>query len=66
MTWTAERTPRNGALKRLFATVRLRFDAKRRVVTRVDLVEHNGDATVIEMQGVQVNQRLDAHAFQVD
>ena len=24
------------------------------------------DATVIEMQGVQVNQRLDAHAFQVD
>ena len=65
-TWTAELTPRNGALKRLFATVRLRFDAKRRVVTRVDLVEHNGDATVIEMQGVLVNQRLDAHAFQVD
>lgn len=65
-TWTAELTPRNGALKRLFATVRLRFDAKRRVVTRVDLVEHNGDATVIEMQGVQVNQRLDAHEFQVD
>ncbi len=54
--WVAELVPRRKELKQLFSTIRLRFDSKRRTVSKVELKEKGGDMTVITLRDVRIEK----------
>lgn len=61
--WVAVMLPQKKEMKRLFKDVRLHFDSRQQMVTRVELTEHNGDTSVISLSGVRTNQRIDEKVF---
>lgn len=64
--WVAELTPRRREMEQFFARVRLRFDPERQLVTRIEMIERNGDSTVIELKNIKRNEPIDETLFVVD
>lgn len=64
--WVAELIPRRREMEQFFARVRLHFDPERQLVTRVEMIERNGDSTVIDLKNMQLNTTIDEKVFAVD
>ncbi len=64
--WIAELTPRRSEMVRLFARIRLCFDPERQLVSRVEMIEKNGDRTIIELKNLKKNIAIDESVFAVD
>ena len=64
--WVATLVPLNRNLRSLFDTLVLHYDRSAAVVTKVELLEKNGDRTVIELQDIKTNRPLDESVFNVN
>lgn len=64
--WIATLTPKNKNMKQMFASIVLRFDRQRSVVTSVLITERNGDTTLIQLSDIKLNTAVDAKLFAVD
>ena len=53
-------------MKQMFQKIVLHFNKKTTTVSVVELVEKNGDNTVIELNNIQINSKIDAKFFTVD
>jgi len=51
--WIAELTPLRKDVKQMFSLIRLHFSQKQQMMTRVEMVEKNGDRTDIVLQNVK-------------
>lgn len=57
--WIATLLPVRKEMKQMFQKIILHFDKSQSMVSEVDLLEKNGDKTVISLRGVKVNQAID-------
>lgn len=64
--WIAELTPRRREMEQFFSRVRLHFDPDRQLVTRVEMIEKNGDRTVIDLKNLKTDATIDENVFAVD
>lgn len=64
--WIAELTPRRREMEQFFSRVRLHFDPDRRLVSRVEMIEKNGDRTVIDLKNMKTDAAIDESVFAVD
>lgn len=64
--YVATLTPRRRQMQQLFKNVVLHFDKARSMVSRIELVEKNGDRTVIALTNVRTNHALNASLFSLD
>ena len=63
--WIANLTPLRKDMKQMFQKMILHFNPQKAVVTSVELIERNGDKTVIDLKNVRVNETLRADMFAV-
>ena len=54
-TWVAKLTPKQPKLKKMFTSIHLYFNDKHNAVTKVEMKEANGDATVITFVNVKLS-----------
>jgi outer membrane lipoprotein carrier protein len=64
--WVATLLPQRKDMRQMFQKIILRFNRLQSMVSRVELVEKNGDRTLIELQHVQKNVRLDELLFAIE
>ncbi len=64
--WLAELTPQRKELRKLFRTIVLHFDVRSALVSMIELVENNGDNTLIELKNLKTNIPLDAEIFDIN
>ena len=53
-------------MEQFFSRVRLHFDPDRQLVTRVEMIEKNGDRTVIDLKNLKTDATIDENVFAVD
>ena len=63
--WLATLVPQRREMKQMFNSIKLYFDKKRLMVTRVELIEKNGDKTIIELKNVKINGQIASSIFAV-
>ena len=63
--WTATLLPQRKDMKQMFQKLLLHFNQQRAVVTRVELIEKNGDKTVIDLKNIKTNETISAQQFVV-
>lgn len=63
--WIATMVPQKKNLKQMFQTIKVHFSRQKSVVTQVEMIEKNGDRTVIELRNMQTNQNLNASLFNI-
>lgn len=63
--WVVTMIPVNKNIKQMFAQIVLHFDISRAMVYTVELLEKNGDRTVIELKNIITNQQIDETVFSV-
>lgn len=63
--WIATLTPLRKNLKQMFKEIRLHFNKKTSMVSKVILIERNGDKTVIELKNVKTNAPVNADMFAI-
>lgn len=64
--WIAELTPRRREMGQFFSRVILHFNPDRHLVSRVEMIEKNGDRTVIDLKNMKTNVNIDESVFAVD
>lgn len=64
--WIVAMVPQDKNLKQLFTKMVLHFDPRSCMVSVVELIEKNGDTTVIELRNVRTNTPIDAKMFAID
>lgn len=64
--YIANLTPKNKQMKSMFSSIRLHFNAKRCIVSRIEMFEKSGDSTDIELHDVQINSRINEKEFDLD
>ena len=64
--YVASLSPLRKDMKQMFQKIVLHFNKKTTTVSVVELVEKNGDNTVIELNNIQINSKIDAKFFTVD
>ena len=64
--WVATMLPRRKDMRQMFQKVTLHFDQRQAVVTRVELVEKNGDLTVIDLKNIRKNETIAPRTFAVE
>lgn len=64
--WMAELTPVKKEMKQMFRTIKLFFNERRSIVTKVEMLEKSGDTTVINLNNVQTNKQINESYFAVD
>ena len=52
-------------MKAMFQTIRLFFDNKKQMVSKVEMVEKNGDQTVIQLLHVKSNGKIEDRIFAI-
>jgi outer membrane lipoprotein carrier protein len=52
-------------MKQMFKTIVIHFDKKKKYVTKVELLEKNGDKTIIELQNISINEAISASLFNI-
>ena len=65
-TWVAVLTPKDSAMKKMFKTVRLFFNPAHSMVSKVEMVESNGDTTTITLSGAKVNEKINDSVFNIN
>lgn len=63
--WIATLVPVRKDIKQMFDKVILHFDKKRKVVTKIEMTERNGDKTTIVLQNIRTNENISANMFTV-
>lgn len=61
--WQAVMTPRRNPMKQMFRSIIVKFDMRRTVVSSVRMIERNGDTTLITLQNIRTNTRVNASVF---
>lgn len=64
--WVATLVPKRGNMKQMWKSLVLHFDRAAKSVTKVEMREHSGDTTVIELSNVRLNCAIDASLFKID
>jgi outer membrane lipoprotein carrier protein len=57
--------PQRKDLKQLFQKIILHFSKKNAMVKQVELIERNGDRTVIELNNIRTNEKISADLFTI-
>lgn len=63
--WIASLLPQRKDLKQLFQKIILHFSKKNAMVKQVELIEKNGDKTVIELNNIRTNEKISADMFTI-
>ena len=63
--WVARLQPLRKDMKQMFQQIILHFDRKQSVVSVVELLEKNGDRTVIELKDIHKNEPISSDLFTV-
>jgi len=64
--WVATLVPQSKELKQMFTSIVLHFNKEKSVVVKVEMFEKNGDTTVIALNNIIKNQKIDAKIFTVN
>ena len=64
--WVATLVPLLKELKQMFTGIVLHFNKEKNVVVKVEMLEKNGDTTVIVLNNIIKNHKIDAKTFTVD
>ena len=63
--WVATLLPQRKDMKQMFQKLVLHFNQKQAIVTQVELIEKNGDRTVIELKNIKTNETINANMFTI-
>ena len=63
--WTATLLPQRKDLRQLFQKIILHFNRTNAMVKQVELIEKNGDKTVIELNNIRTNEKISADMFTI-
>ena len=63
--WIASLLPQRKDLKQLFQKIILHFNRTNAMVKQVELIEKNGDKTVIELNNIRTNEKISADMFTI-
>ena len=63
--YVASMIPLRKNMKQMFKTIVIHFDKKKKYVTKVELLEKNGDKTIIELQNISINEAISADLFNI-
>jgi outer membrane lipoprotein carrier protein len=63
--WIASLLPQRKDLKQLFQKIILHFNRTNAMVKQVELIEKNGDKTVIELNNIRTNEKISADLFTI-
>jgi outer membrane lipoprotein carrier protein len=61
--WVAVLQPQRRELKQMFQKIVLHFSQNQAIVTRVELIEKNGDKTEIELKNIRTNETINSNIF---
>ncbi len=64
--YVATLLPQQKQMKQMFQKIILHFNRQKSVVTTVELVEKNGDRTVIELKNIKTNSAINAKVFSIN
>ncbi len=64
--YVATLVPQKKEMKQMFKKIVLHFNKKQGVVVRVDMYEKNNDTTVITLENIKKNTKIDAKTFAVN
>ena len=64
--WVATLFPQRKDMKQMFQTIILHFDQRQATVSRVELVEKNGDQTTIDLKNIRKNETIAPRTFAVE
>ena len=63
--WVVTLLPQRKDMKQMFQKMVLHFNQKQAIVTQVELIEKNGDRTVIELKNIKTNETINANMFTI-
>ena len=63
--WVATLLPQRKDMKQMFQKIVLHFNQKQVVVTQVEIIEKNGDRTVIDLKNVRTNETISSNIFAI-
>ena len=63
--WIATLVPKRKDMRQMFQKIVLHFNQQRAVVSCVEMVEKNGDKTVINLKNIRTNETINAAVFAV-
>ena len=63
--WVTTLLPQRKDLKQIFQTIILHFSKKNSIVTKVELIEKNGDKTVIDLKNIKTNETINTNLFSI-
>jgi outer membrane lipoprotein carrier protein len=63
--WIATLVPQRKDMRQMFQKIVLHFNQQRAVVSCVEMVEKNGDKTVINLKNIRTNETINAAVFAV-
>ena len=64
--WVATLLPQRKDVKQMFQKIILHFDQQQATVSRVELVEKNGDLTTIDLKNIRKNETIAPRTFAVE
>lgn len=64
--WTATLLPQRKDMKQMFQKIILHFDQRQATVSRVELVEKNGDQTTIDLKNIRKNETVAPSLFAIE
>jgi len=64
--WVATLLPQRKDMKQIFQKIILHFDQQQATVSRVELVEKNGDLTTIDLKNIRKNETIAPRTFAVE
>ena len=64
--WVATLLPQRKDMKQIFQKIILHFDQQQATVSRVELVEKNGDLTTINLKNIRKNETIAPRTFAVE
>lgn len=64
--YVATLIPLRKDLKQMFSKIVLHFNRQKKMITQVELLEKNGDTTIIELKNVQTNVSISTTMFSVN
>lgn len=63
--WKAVMTPQSKTMRQMFRNIIVHFNLQKGMVSAVELIEKNGDRTVIVLKNVRTNTPLHANVFSI-
>ena len=63
--WVATLLPQRKDMKQMFQKIVLHFSQKQAMVTQVELIEKNGDRTIIDLKNIRTNEAISTNMFTI-